>query len=345
MSGKENTPEEIDLGHLFRLFGNAFNRFTLFISGIFKGVFNLIIGFLQFIRVHFIKLVISVVLGFVIGWYLDYVAERVYRSSMVVEPNFNSAQQLYNNIEFYNGLAEQDEFAALATALQITNNEAKTIKRLEIKSFSDENLKIKQFSEFIRGLDSISVKMVNYDTYLKNFNNLNAKFHKISIESTNPKVAKKSQFAILKSIENNEYFKLQKVINDTNIILQDDIIKKQLLEIDSLQRFYKKLKLLEATKPEGGTNINLGDKSQGSNSEEIKLLLQSRELKENQLLLNNKKANTKSTVNVISEFPNKGMLVNDFFRMKKVILPLLFVVLLVIVLSMLALNKYLKNYK
>ncbi len=344
MSNKENTSEEIDLGQLFTLIGNAFNRFFRFIGNIFKGLFHYIILFLQFIQQHFWKFAIAGVIGIIGGGYWDYVSEPVYKSSMVVEPNFNSVQQLYNNIEFYNELAEEEEFQSLAEALKVSVEEAASMKKFEIESFSDQTQKIKQFSEFIKELDTISQKKVDFDDYLKNFNNINAKFHKVTIEAKDAKVAKKCQWAIVSSIENNQYFKLQKQINEINLALQDSIVEKQLLEIDSLQKFYRKIKTLEASKPEGSTSINLAD-SESDKSPEIELLSQIKLLKNEMVVLNDKKANTTNTINIISAFPNKGVLINDVLKRKIVLLPLVLIGAVFLFLWVLSLNTFLKNYK
>ncbi|EZH72273.1 hypothetical protein ATO12_22745 [Aquimarina atlantica] len=340
---KENTSEEIDLGELFRLIGNALNRCIKFIDGIFKNLFHLFILFLKFIRAHFLKFVTVTFIGAIIGGYLDYKSLPVYKSSMIIEPNFNSVQQLYNNIEFYNQLAEHQESKALSEALQVSENEASYIKKVTIESFSDETQRIKQFSEFISGLDSISQKQVDYEYYLKNFNDINAKFHRIQIEATSPEIAKRCQKAIVTSIENNEYFRLQKEINDRNIALKDSVIDIQQEEINDLQAFYKKIKIMEAQKPDGITNINLAE-NQSDQVSEIELLNQAGKLKDEKIELNNEKANTKNTINIISEFPNKGALVNDFMNKKIVLVPIVFVTILFLILILISLNTYLMKY-
>ena len=111
--------EEVDLGQLFKLIGNDFNKFFRFIASIFKGLFHLIILFLLFIQKHFIKFTVVGIIGLAIGIYLDLNKETNYISTMVVEPNFNSVQQLYNNIGFYNELAGAQDSTALAEAFII----------------------------------------------------------------------------------------------------------------------------------------------------------------------------------------------------------------------------------
>ncbi len=343
METKQNTSQEIDLRELFVLLGGVVQKVYRFIENIFKRIFHVIMLFLKFIRVHFVKFIVTMVIGVILGSYLDSKTSPVYRSSMIIEPNFNSVQQLYNNIEFYNQLARQKENIALAEAFKISEEDAKHINGIKIESFSDKTQRIKQFSEFISELDSISQKQVDYKDYLENFNDINAKFHKIEIEAALPEIAKKCQKAIVKSIENNEYFTLQKEINDRNIAVKDSVVTQQQKEILKLQEFYKKIKILEAQKPEGVTNINLAE-NQIENQVEIELLKQARKLKDERVEINNEKANTKNTINIISEFPFKGALANDFLRKKIILVPLVFIVFLFFVLALIELNKFIVNY-
>ncbi|MBQ4820071.1 hypothetical protein [Aquimarina sp. MMG016] len=345
-TNKENISEEIDLGHLFKLIGDAFNKLFQFVGNIFKGLFHLLIQFLQFIRIHFLKFVIAGVVGIAIGWYLDNKAVPIYISSMIVEPNFNSVQQLYNNIDFYNELAKEGANRPLAGALKISDSLARTIHGVRIESFSDNTQKIRQFSEFIQELDTVSRKLVDYNDYLENFNDINSRFHKIEIVATDSGVAKECQNAIVRSIENNEYFRSQKRTNELNLRINDSVVRKQLVEVDSLLFFYQNLKMLEIQKPEGtsGTSINLAAKNQDLDRSEITLLKESKALNNEIMVLNQRKANTENIINVISDFPDKGVLANSFFNQKKVLLPILCIGLVFISLVLLSLNKYLKNY-
>lgn len=347
MSTKENPSEEIDLGQLFKLIGSAFNKLFLFIAKVFKGIFHLIILFLLFIQKHFLKFVIAGAVGLGIGWILDATAKPIYQSSMIVEPNFNSAQQLYNNIEFYNELAEEEDFNNLAAALKISNQEAGSIKEVSIESFSDDNQKLKQFSDFVGTLDSVSRANLSYKDYLENFNNINAKFHKVTIKALDPKVAKKSQNAIVRSISNNDYFRLQKNTNDLNLKLDDSIIHKQLEEVDSLKAFYQKLKLLDIQKEQTttSTSINLSSENNELDKSEITLLKEAKALGKEILDINRRKANSKEIVNVISNFPDRAALLNDLLTQKKVLFPIAFLGLTFLTLIVLALNGYLKHYK
>ena len=335
--------DEIDLGQIFQMIGRGFRNLFDFIGNIFKGLFHILILFLLFIKRHLIKFVIAGILGIALGYYLDSSKVPVFTSSMVVEPNFNSAQQLYNNIGFYNELAESKDSIALAEALDISMSEAATIKKLSVESYADENQKVKLFDSFVRSLDTTTRKAIDIENYLKNFNSIDARFHTITLLATNNTIAKKVQPTIINSISRNVYFQLQQKINDTNLNLQDSIYKKQLVEIDSLQSLYKRVMEKQAENPLQGTNINLGDNSTDDNKE-LALINQVDKFKESLVQLNQERANKSSILNVISAFPRQGVEVTGFWNRYIFLIPTVFIGLVFLALALLYLNRFLKNY-
>ncbi|WP_313859910.1 hypothetical protein [Allomuricauda sp. NBRC 101325] len=325
------------------MIGNVFQKFFNFIGSIFKGIFHLIMLFLLFIQKNIIIIGAALIIGGIGGFILDKMTPTKYVSKMVVEPNFNSVQQLYNNISFYNDLADAQDSVALATALNITEREAASIKEIFADSYSDENQKIKLFDEFIRELDTTTVKTIDFQNYLENFNSMDARFHQISVISTNNRVAKKMQPAIINSISVNEYFKLQKRINDENLVMQDTIYRKQLVEIDSLQSLYRTVLVKEADKPMQGTSINLAEKGE-SESRELALIQEKDVLKEKLVLLNRERANKSTIINVISDFPTRGVEMKGIWNRYLFILPSVLLVFVIGILGILELNRFLKRY-
>lgn len=336
--------EEVDLGQLFKLIGNAFDRFFKFIGSIFKGIFGVIILFLLFLQKNFIKLAIIGTLGLAIGVFLDFIKEPKFISTMVVEPNFNSVQQLYNNINFYNELAEAEDSTALADVLRITKKQASTIKEFKVESYSDENQKIQLFDRFVRSLDTTTQNAIDMEAYLKNFNSFDARFHTVSVIATDNSIAKQIQPTIINSISSNDYFNLQKYISDVNIQLQDSLYNKQIKEIDSLQLLYKKVMLKEAEHPLQGTSINLGENGSQDNKE-LALINKMEELKSGLVSLNEERANKSSILNIISDFPNKGVKEKGILKSYKFLVPCAMLILALFIFSLLSLNIYLKNYK
>lgn len=344
MANNTNSSDEIDLSQLFQLIGRAFQRLFDFIASIFKGIFHVIIVFLLFLRRYFIWICIAIVVGVVGGFLLDGTKTPEYISIMVVEPNFDSAGQLLDNIVFYNDLANAKDSMALSTALNISIADAATIQEVYVDSSLDENEKIKLLDTFIKELDTTTTKFVDIESYLRNFKSVDAKFHQVVLISTDASVAKKAQPAIVGSIVSNAYFSLQKQVNDKNIEIQDSIIKQQFIEIDTLQSLYKKVLLKEVDRPMQGTNINLAENGTSQNKEFD--LLKERENLKNQLLeLNKEKANKSSIINIMSAFPTKGVKVKGFLKSYIFILPLAFLGTVFGVLGLLKLNEFLKGYK
>ena len=331
--------EEVDLGQLFKIIGNGFKNFFQFIGNIFKTLFEVIILFLIFVQKHFIKLAVVVVVGLAVGVYLDYKKEPLYISTMVVEPNFNSVQQLYNNIGFYNELATAKDSTVLAEVLDISKKEASAIREFSVESYSDENQKIKLFDEFLTSLDTTTQKAIDIKEYLENFNSLDARFHTVSIITANNTVAKRIQPSIINSISRNDYFKLQKSISEMNISLQDSLYKKQIREIDSLQALYKKVMLKEAEKDMNGTNINMAEEG-SKDFKELALINKMNQLQTSLVELNEERGNKESILNVISEFPVKGVRLKGILNSYKFILPCLLLGITFLILGLLSLNKY-----
>lgn len=342
--GKQQPSDEVDLGQLFNAIGRLFDRFFRFIGRIFTGLFGVILLFLFFIQKHFIKLIVVVVLGFILGFIVDIKKEPQYISTMVIEPNFNSVQQLYNNVGFYNELAKAKDSLSLSEALNITIKEASSIKKFSVESYSDENQKIVLFDRFVRSLDSTTKKAIDMKAYLKNFNSFDARFHTISVKATDNTIAKKIQPAIISSISNNSYFNLQKNISDSNIKLQDSLYNKQITEIDSLQALYKRVMLKEAERALQGTNISLGEKGE-QNNKELALLNKMDDLQLGLVELNKERGNKSSILNVISDFPRKGVRDKGILNSYKYIIPSLLLIVTALLLLLFSLNKYLKNYK
>ncbi|WP_459210252.1 hypothetical protein [Aquimarina rhabdastrellae] len=342
---EKNSSEDIDIGQLFSLIEKGIGKIWSVIKLFLQRIIKLILNSLIFIQTHFLKFLIAGILFGAIGLYLDKQEEPVYQSAMVVSPNFNSAQQLYNNIHFYNELAKEKDSKSLSRALSIEIKEAETIKEISVESYTDETQKIKQFSEFISSLDTISQRNVDYEEYLKNYNDINSKFHRVIFKATDATIAKKCQTSIIESINNNSYFKQQKAVNIDNLKIEDSIIKYQLKEIKSLQEFNKEIKKLQASKEAATTEINLAESKLNPENIEMDLLKRIDELKEDLVELNKEIIDTKNTINVISDFPSRGVRVSVIYEKKTFLLGLLGIFLMFGFLIMKSLNKFLKNYK
>ena len=182
---KNINSDEVDLGQLFLIIGRGFRNLFNFIGSIFKGIFHVLILFLLFVQKNFVILSLALGIGCICGFILDAFKTPKYISKMVVEPNFDSTRQLYNNIEFYNDLARAEDSITLSSALDVSVKEASTIREVFMEPYFDDNQKTRHYNAFLKELDSAVAKTVEYETYIKNFNTMNIRFHEISMVTTN----------------------------------------------------------------------------------------------------------------------------------------------------------------
>ena len=132
---KPQQSEEVDLGQLFKLIGNAFNRFFNFIGSIFKSLFLGFVWLVFFVKKHIIKLVIAGVTGICIGFLLEKSSEPTYKSYATIKQNYTTGENLYSSINYYRDLISQKDIATLKISLDLEEYEAASILDFDIFSW------------------------------------------------------------------------------------------------------------------------------------------------------------------------------------------------------------------
>ena len=343
MSTNQINNEEVDLGNLFKIIGQGFTNLFKAIAGFFKGIYHYFILLLIFLRHNALKLGLSALIGAGIGLYLDITKPKLYSSTMIVQPNFNSTQQLYNNINFYHELVKQKDSIVLSDVLGISRYEASRLKGFYIEPIKNENEKLELFDDFIERVDTATVNNVDIKEFKRNFTDHDYRYHEIEVRSEINDIYNKISDPLINSIANNSYFKNQKQINDENLLVNEQLLKKSLVEIDTLRKIYNEVLIKEANKVESGTTITL---AQGiKKTEEIELFEESLDLND-QLIENNKeKANTTEILNVVSSFNSVGTKERDLLKKYTILLAgISFGLMLLFILGR-QLNTYLLHYK
>ena len=202
MSVEKGTNEEVDLGNLFKLIGQGIKALFMSVATLLERLFHNLILLLIFLRKHALKLGIAVGIGAGIGLYLDLTKPDVFTSTMIVQPNFKSTQQLYNNIGFYHELVKQKDSIALSKALGITPYEASKLKGFYIKPIKNDNEKIELFDEFIEEVDTTTVKNIDVKEFKRNFSDFDYKYHKVKVRSELNDIYNKISNSIINSIIN-----------------------------------------------------------------------------------------------------------------------------------------------
>ena len=340
--------EEVDLGQLFKLIGNAFDRLFKFIGGFFTKIFGLFIGVLS----HFFKRKIwyasVVIIGFAVGFFMDSTSDKTYGANMFIETNFNSARQVYENIQEFHQLANKDkDFVELSKRLNITEEEAKTLKGFYIQPDADENFIVEKYSGFYKKLDSISRLEMDYERFKQSLSSYDFRIHKIGVATTNKKIYKSIEEAFIKEISRNIYLEEIVEVNLENLNRKDDALLVQIQKTDSLVKEYLSIRINESKKENltgSGTNLYMGNAESGSLIVDESVIIEKRlDLEAQRRMINKDKVEQKNVINVIANFPTNGYDISNWYEKKKFLIPLVLFVLTFSVFITIGLGQYLKK--
>ncbi|WP_248724601.1 hypothetical protein [Seonamhaeicola sp. ML3] len=346
-SQQTSQSEEVDLGQLFKMIGNAFNNFIKFFVSFFKGLYGLVL----IVLIHFHKrrvwYALSLLVGLSIGYVMDSKSDKLYGANMFIETNFNSARQVYENINNLHELTETDnDSIKLADILGISVSEAASLKGFYIEPDLDENDIVEMYSSFYTKLDSISRLEMNYDRYKKSLTPYNYSIHKIGVASTNKDIYKKIEKRFALQLANNQYLSDLLEANTENLDEREKSLSKQVIKTDSLVNEYLKIRINESEKepiPGAGTNLYMG----GSQSESVlvdesKVIDKILVLENQKRSINTERALKKNVVNVLAMFPETGYDIKTWSDKYRYLLPIALFSLTLMAFFLLGLSKYLE---
>ena len=338
-----NNEEEVDLGSLFKIIGKGFQNLFNFIGNIFKGIFHFFISILIFLKDNIVKIGIAAFIGFAIGVFIQVKSADKYESQMLVQPNFKSANQLYNNISYYNDLVKQKDTANIQKTFKIDKETAASLKKFTIEPIINENDIINSYNDFILDVDTTTVKSYNFEDFKASFSLLDYKIHKINVVSEKNDVFNKLDEVILSSVIKNKYFNRVKELTNENLNRTDSLLRTNLAQIDSLRVVYTKVMLEEAKKQNSGTSIDLGGKMR--TTKELELFETNRKINAELEDIVKDKSEKYEVINVISNFQPIGSEIKGVTRNIAFQLSVLGALSMIFILLLIKVNSYLNNYK
>lgn len=340
---QKNNEEEVDLGSLFVIIGKGFSKFFNFIGSIFSGIFEFIITTLIFLKEHVIKIGIATVIGLVVGLFLETTTPRRFGSELLVEPNFKSARQLYNNINYYNDLVKQKDTATLQKTFHLDKESAASIKKFEIVPLKIDGDLIDAYNELILDVDTLTIKSYDYLDFKAAFTDYDYKVHKVTVIAEKNNVFSKLGDVIIASVENNKYFDRYRVLSNENLNRTDSLYRANLSQIDSLRKVYMQVLIEESKKQSNGTNIDLGGEKR--TTKEIELFERNRILNADLKEIAEEKSEKYEVINVISNFQPVGYEIKGVTKNKGFLLSFVGAGSMILVILLIRLNKFLSNYK
>jgi len=347
-TAKNNNEEEVDLGSLFVIIGKGFKNFFNFIGSIFKGIFHRFILILIFLRFHLIKFAVAALIGAIAGFFLENSKEIKFSSNLIVQPNFESAQNLYKNINYYNDLITQKNTQELSSIFKLDSSKAASLRKFEITPITNRNDVINAYDKFILEVDTLTVKSYDFDDFEKNFTDFDYLNHEIEVVATVNDVFSSLENIIIETVEKNQYFNRIKKLTKENLQTKDSILRVTFTEVDSLRKVYMKVMLEGAKNISSNTNIDIS----GTNENTIR-----KDSKENELFEIDRKiiydlsqtfediAYKSNVINIISNFKSEGSEIKGITKNLIFIMAVLGFLLTLFIIPLFDLNKYLEDYK
>ena len=341
-TNQKNNEEEVDLGSLFLIIGKGFAKFFNFIGNIFKGFFHGVIITLVFLKNNIIKIGIAALLGGVIGLFLEVKKGDTYESELLVKPNFNSTRQLYDIINYYDNLVQQEDTTGLAETFKLDKLAAASLKEFTIEPVVSENDIINSYNVFVSSADTTAIKSYSFVEFKKAFTAYDYRLHKVTVTSTQNNVFDKLEDVIIASVASNKYFNRIKVLSNKNLNRTDSLYRQNLAQIDSLRKVYMEVMLDEAKKKTNGTSIDLGGEK--TTTKELDLFATSREINADLKNISSEKATNYDVINIISNFQPIGTKVKGVTKNYAFLLGLVGAGLMILFILSSQLNRYLSNY-
>jgi len=340
---KQNNDEEVDLGSLFTVIGKGFKNFFNFIGNIFKGVFHRLILILLFLKLHFLKFSVAVLIGGIVGFFLESNKETKFSSNLIVKPNFESTQLLYENINYYNDLVKQQNTKHLASIFKIDTSKAAALRKFEITPLMNSNDIINAYDNFILEVDTLTVKSYDFDNFESSFTDFDYLVHNIEVQATVSDIFSELENTIINSIEKNTFFNKIKNLTKENLNTKDSILKANFIEVDSLRSVYMRAILEGAKNNSNGTNIDLGSKSNITKENDLfeidrKIIYDLSQTYEDI-------ATKSDVINIISNFKPEGSEIKGITKNLIFIMAVLGFLLTLFIILLFDLNKYLEDYK
>lgn len=343
---KNDSTDEVDLGHIFNAIGKLFERLFKFIGSIFKGLFSLLIAFLAIIIKNIVIIGLVVGIAFVIGFFTEQHKKPVYEASMLVKPYFDSKYQLISSIDYFNTLLDDGRHEVLADIFKISDKEANSLKEFEVETGPEtKNELLKQYDSYLKTLDSTRAKSVTYSDFVENRDIYSSELFLITAKSHQRDVFRKLEGSI-DSIFSNRYSIEQKKKRDRILDIKKETFEKDLENMDSLQSLYSNVIRKEAERSTAAISVQglLPLQQEKAQTKEFDILIIGMRTRDSIKALEQLKVEENSYYEILSRFPEVGRKQTKIYTKHWFVFPVLAFIGLCVLYLMISTFKYIKNH-
>lgn len=317
--------EEIDLLVLFNIIGNAFSAVCNFFRAIFRAIFSSIIYSLRVLLENWKLITVLVVCSSFLGFFVEKSQPTVYSSGMLVKPYYDSKYQLVTNINYFNELISNEDYASLGEVFEMEESLVKTLVGFKIDPGPEnDNDRILQYNNFLKKIDSSRAQEISYEDYIENRNIYSGNVFLITAESHKKDIFRNLEKGIASAFT-NEFSKSERQKRDSLIAIQKQNLLDQISVIDSLKGIY--IGVLQEESKITSQQIKFGDipmtsQSNKSNTKEYELLNKEISLRNELGKLDEQQIEENTYFDVVSSFQQVGGRVNMLSKRYSIIFPI-----------------------
>lgn len=351
-SQQPQQPEEVDLGQLFKLIGNAFDRLFRLIGNILNKIFLAFVWTVFFVKRHVIKIVLAGIIGFGYGFFKQKKGEPIYKSTTVIKQNYETGENLYRSIEYYNELINDKDTVTLGNLLGIEPSTAGSIINLEIESVVTNNDKLKTFDLYIKSIDSTLASTVTLDEFISNSKEYDHPVQRLIIRAKERGAFGPIISKTIDNINNTEYFITEQKKDLDQLTQLENSIKQSLEVSNELKEVYKKVLVEVPSEKRLGsqTSIRIDNTEDKNITKEYELYTNDVELRRELVEIRRKKEDKDKIIEVVSSQQNQGTIDNTKQLLGKTIdSKIYYTIILMLLASVLLLSlhfiKFLEKYK
>ena len=346
---QKNNPEEVDLLQFFTAIGQMFSNLFAAIKGLILKIFYFLIETLLYFKKHYKWLAGGLLLGLLISFLLpDSGQKNVYIAKSVVRTNYDAQIALMSKVKMFNELIRNKAYDKLATELNLTQDEAKTLKKFELEKIENDVLLLQDYENFLMSQDTVVYKFIEFDRYKKSITNnkhLN-KYWELTVHSTQQDIFGKLNDRFSHLTDNDHNIKKKKTNYLSYIKTTKEKILKSLSEIDSMRQVYNKV-LLESAKNTPGSSTNVVVNTNKMNGMEYPYdLFEERQQIFAQLHhISSLENRYFDAIIMLNDFPDIGIKDTGLLDNKHIKYTLIGFLLVLMVLLLIDFNAYLKTYE
>ncbi len=344
--------EEVDLGQLFKLIGKAFERLFKFLADLINKLFLGLVWLIFFLKKHAVKIFLAGVLGFALAFIKEKVSGPVFVSSVTVNQNYNTGENLYSLINYYNSLTKQKGSATIAKALDLSESDSNNFVSFEIEPVVSENYRIKNYDAYIKELDSAIAASIDYDTYLENTMKHDYRQQKIFIKTKESRNLLPIFQKIIDKVSLSEFFNTRQKRDLEELKNKELALKQAIIESDSLKNTYKRVLEMPIDKKgsESGTNITIEGSETKNKTKEFELYQNDLELRRELVAIERQKQDKEEIIEIVSSEFTSGTVDNKTTILgkeisRKIAYAIFFSTIIFLLLLGVELNKFIDRYK